>query len=105
MERDNRPKGREKRITDNGKGVKKRGQGLNLGGPVGSGEGFGSPSSSPGRRSGGAGFGRGGRPSGLVGILVVIACLVFGGGSFFSGNSGGYGSLGGSVGQGGPSAS
>ncbi len=102
MERDNRPKGREKRITENGKGVKKRGQGLNLGGPVGSGEGFGSPSSSPGRRSGGAGFGRGGRPSGLVGILAVIACLVFGGGSFLSGNGGG--GLGGSAGQGGASA-
>lgn len=96
MERDNRPKGRQKRITDNGKGVHKRGEGLNLGGPVGSGGGggFNSPPQDPGRRSGRPGLGRGGGPASILGILAIIVWMMFGRGTFSGGNGGNSGSAG-----------
>ena len=37
---DNRPNGREKNVTGQGKGLYKRGDGLNTGGPVGKQDGY-----------------------------------------------------------------
>lgn len=106
MERGNRPAGREKRVTGNGK-VYKRGDGLNLGGPVGNAGGYSDRggSAGPGNgRSGGSGLGdsRGpGRrgpghrgPTSVVGILAVILCLIFGYGSTMNSGQGGSGTPG-----------
>lgn len=40
MEHPNRPKGRDKHITEGGNGVHKRGEGLHMGGPVGKSDGY-----------------------------------------------------------------
>ncbi len=87
---DNRPQGREKKISGKGKGIKRRGSGLGTG-KVGSGtavppfprddEKEGTPSRGPkGGRSGG----------GLTKIVLLIAALLFGGklGTGFLGGSG-----------------
>lgn len=94
MDRTNRPQGREKRVTGNGKGVRRRGGGLNLGGPLGNAGGYGGISPS-GRSGAGRGPGRGrpgtrgGGPAGILGIIVVIAFLLFGDSSILNGGHGG----------------
>lgn len=73
----NRPRGREKNVTSNSKGVKKRGSGLGTG-PVGStGGSAGSGSSSAGGRSTRA---SGGKKNNLVTIIIVLVLLLGGGG-------------------------
>ncbi len=101
---DNRPRGREKRVTSGGSGVHRRGSGLGTG-PVGNSSGYsGRGSGGSGGSGGGGGFGgsggsgfggSGGRrfgnraPSGggsPLGIIIVIIIAILGGG-------GGLGSL------------
>lgn len=80
---DNRPKGREKHVTNGGTGVHKRGDGLGTG-PVGSGKtpgGLGGNSGGPKRAGGGS----------PLSIIVVILALIFGGGKFALGGLGGSG--------------
>ncbi len=75
--------GRKKWVSGESKGVKKRGDGLNMGGPAGSGGGGFLP-----RRSGGQSGGRG-KPGGLM-VLVILAVLVLTkGGSMITGGPGG----------------
>ena len=83
----NRPKGREKHVTEGGSGVHRRGSGQGTG-PVGSGHGPG-----PGGSSGGSGGGKrsGGGGFGLPGIIVLIVLLLGGGGGIGSGLLGGLG--------------
>ena len=103
-----RPVGRQKHVTGGGKGVHKRGEGLNTG-PVGlSGGTAGSHSSSgsgsqmgSGRRSSGRGLSSGQRGSGgggLKGIIIFLAVLLLGGGggltALLNGGSGSTGSSG-----------
>ena len=110
----NRPRGREKNVSGQGKGVYKRGSGLGSG-PVGSSGGY---SGRPGGGSGGGiggglgsgtGGGRKGRPTrsgggggGLMKLIMLgLVALVGGGTGFgslmggFGGGSGGYGQPGG----------
>ena len=81
---DKRPQGREKYVTNNSKGVKRRGEGLNMG-SVGGEEtrpGFGAQ-----QRTGSAGGGRTTRAGGtrsLVGIIAAAVLLLGGGGGLFS---------------------
>ncbi len=76
----NRPRSREKKVTDGGKGVYKRGEGLGTG-PVGSG----------GRPGGSSGSG-GGSPvrkgGGMLGAIVMILILIFGGKGLLTSNNG-----------------
>ncbi len=70
---DNRPKGRQKHITGAGKDVYKRGDGLNLGGPVGRQDGY------AGRKTGttGTGFTRA-RAGGIsLGTIVLLIAAFF----------------------------
>ena len=92
---DNRPRGRKRNVTGQGKGVHLRGEGLGTG-PVGSGSvphGGGSPGGGGGQRNG---RGMGGLPL----IIVIIIALLGGGGSLSgllgggSSSSGGYSSTG-----------
>ena len=81
---DNRPNGREKHITGQGKDIYKRGDGLGTG-PVGSADGH------AGRTGGGSGGGKrasGGR-SPLVTIILAAVLLLGGGGAGLSGLLGG----------------
>ena len=83
----NRPKSREKNVTGNSKGVKKRGDGLGTG-PVGSSShSNSSSSSSQGTRS------SGGQKSPLLKIILLVVALLGGGGgaaaSFLGGSSNG----------------
>ena len=99
----NRPRGRQRNVSGQGKGVYKRGSGLGTG-PVGSGGGY------SGRPTGGSGGG--GRPTrsggsgggGLMKIIMLLIVVFLGGGTGlgslmggFSGGSGsgGYGQAGG----------
>lgn len=86
----NRPHGREKHITGEGKDVKKRGEGLGTG-PVGSADGY------SGRAGGGGGGGKraGGSKSPLMTIILLAALLLGGGGAGLSGLLGGGSSSGG----------
>lgn len=90
MEQGNRPRSREKRVTSGGKGVYKRGSGLNMGGGVGRG-------STGGGSRGGGGFGfgggrtRGGGPISFLGILVVAVILLFRSGLLLDNGQGGSG--------------
>ena len=75
----NRPRGREKNVTGQGKDIKRRESGLGTG-PVGSSGGY------QGRPGGGNSGGQrdsGGRSSGggLLKIIIIVAALLFGGGS------------------------
>ncbi len=83
---ENRPKGREKHVTGQGKGVYKRGDGLSTG-PVGSADGH------AGRTGGGSGGKRasGGGRSPLVTIILLAILLLGGGGAGLSGLLGGLG--------------
>lgn len=68
---DNRPRAREKRVTDNGKGVSLRGSGTGMG-KVGSGSAMGGGTSGGQRGSGGSG--------GKLGLIIGILVLLLGGG-------------------------
>ena len=73
----NRPRGRVKNVTNNSKGVKKRGEGLGTG-PVGStGGSMGGSSSAP---SGGERATRAGSKGGLIKIILIVVLLLGGGG-------------------------
>ena len=73
----NRPRGRVKNVTNNSKGVKKRGDGLGTG-PVGStGGSMGGSSSAP---SGGERATRAGGKGGLIKIILIVVLLLGGGG-------------------------
>lgn len=101
----NRPRGRVKNVTNNSKGVKKRGEGLGTG-PVGStGGSMGGSSSAP---SGGERATRaGGKKNNLLTIIIIVVLLLGGGGGATglltsllgggsdsgSGNSSGIGSM------------
>ena len=87
---DNRPNGREKNVTGQGKGLYKRGDGLNTGGPVGKQDGY------QGRKqqsaSGGSGGNRaGGGRSPLMIIIALVVLLLGGGGAGLGGLFGGSG--------------
>lgn len=88
MEQGNRPRSREKRVTGGGKGVYKRGSGLNMGGAVGRGSTGGGS-----RGGGGSGLGggrtRGGGPMSFLGILVVAVILLFRSGFLLNNGQGG----------------
>ena len=72
-----RPRGRVKNVTNNSKGVKKRGEGLGTG-PVGStGGSMGGSSSAP---SGGERATRAGGKGGLIKIILIVVLLLGGGG-------------------------
>ncbi len=91
---ENRPRGREKHVTGDSKGVHRRGEGLHTG-PVGSGH-------QNGPSSGGSGSGkRSGGGLSPIAIIIALAAFIFGGGSFMFGGgsddaspSGGSGSSG-----------
>ena len=94
MAEPNRPQGREKYVTDNSKGVHRRGEGLGTG-PVGGGQ-----SNVNGQRPGAQSFrpsaaasGSGGRTTRASGksplLLVLVAALVLGGGGGIAGLFGG----------------
>ena len=73
----NRPRGRVKNVTNNSKGVKKRGEGLGTG-PVGStGGSMGGSSSAP---SGGERATRASGKGGLIKIILIVVLLLGGGG-------------------------
>ena len=81
MDRNNRPQGRQKYVTDNSKGTARRGEGLNTG-PVGSG-------SRPGQQPGGDNHRTtrsSGRRSPIIGIAVLLLILLGGGGGLFGGD-------------------
>ena len=94
MDRSGGPGGRKKWVSGSGKGVGRRGGGLNLGGPAGkrgsyggrpTGGGAGGFSGGTGRPAGSFGRrGRGGMPSGGILILLVLF-LIFGGKSALTG--------------------
>ena len=85
---ENRPTGRQKRVTEGGKGVHKTGEGLG-GGPVGRSDGYagrkeqyassGSGGNRVGAPGGGARGGSGGSKSPL-GLIIILAVILFGGG-------------------------
>ncbi len=80
---DNRPRSREKRVTNSSSGgVKRRGSGLGTG-PVGSGSMFGGSGGGGGNRNGGGG---GKRAAGGGGIAIVVA-IIFGLIKFLGGGS------------------
>ena len=81
---DNRPKGREKHIVGEGKGVYKRGDGLGSG-PVGSADGHAGRTGS----SGGGSQRASGRKSPLLTIILAAIVLLGGGGAGLSGLLGG----------------
>ena len=105
----NRPQGREKRVTNNSKGVHRRGEGLGTG-QVGRGEsnvtGHNSPqqprpTGGTQQRAGSGGTRAGGGKGSLILIVILAAVLLFGGGGGLSGLFGGGGSTGTSSGTGG----
>ena len=73
----NRPRGREKNVTNNSKGVKKRGEGLGTG-PVGSTGG--SMGEAGGATSGGKTNRAGGKKNNLLTIIIIVVLLLGGGG-------------------------
>ena len=79
---DNRPRGREKHVTGAGKDMHRRGEGLG-GGPVGRGDGYQgrTESSAGGGMGGSAGGQRAGKGSPL-GIIIMLAIMLLGGGGF-----------------------
>jgi len=76
----NRPRGRQRNITGEGKAINRRGAGLGMG-PVGNSEGYQgrAGNSDGGKRNLGGGSGSSG--GGFVKILVILLILLFGGGS------------------------
>lgn len=92
----NRPRGRVKNVTTNGKGVKKRGSGLGAG-PVGSTGG--SAGSSSTSSNGGGATRAGGKKNNLLKIILVVVLLLLGGGGGLSSLLGGSGDGGNMVGS------
>lgn len=98
---DNRPQGRDKNVTGQGKGIYKRGEGLNTG-PVGSQNGHagrpGTPQQQRPAGTGRAGYSTGGTStraggrSPLLIVIIIVAVLVLGGGAGLGGLFGGGGS-------------
>ena len=85
MEQNNRPRAREKRVTDNGKGVGRKGEGLGTG-PVGSSDVYSREEGSGGRHiSKGAAIGGGG---GFLAVIIAILFSLFGGGGGAGGGAG-----------------
>ncbi|MBR1764489.1 MAG: peptidase C11 [Ruminococcus sp.] len=89
MEPNNKPRAREKKVTEGGKGVHKRGDGLGTG-PVGSADGY------SGKSSGGAGGSGGGINRAVLGggiglpiLIIIIVVLVFKFGGASGGSEGG----------------
>lgn len=74
----NRPRGRVKNVTNNSKGVKKRGEGLGTG-PVGSTGGF-TGSSNDVPSGGGRTTRAGGKKNNLLTIIIIVVLLLGGGG-------------------------
>ena len=68
---ENRPRAREKRVTEGGAGVSRRGSGLGTG-PIGSGSAMGSGGPGGGQRSGGSG--------GKMGFIIALIVMLLGGG-------------------------
>lgn len=90
MDRENRPRGREKHVTGGGDGVHRRGSGLNTGGPVGGGNSNDAPFRGQGQRSSGGsrrGLTRAGGVSLPVLIIAAIAYFFVGGGTGSSSSS------------------
>ena len=81
MERDDRPRAREKHVTQNSKGVHRRGEGLG-GGPVGSGSHGPSPGGpgGAGQRTGGSRAAKGAAGLGLPAVILVLLLTHFLGG-------------------------
>ena len=84
MDQNNRPQGREKNVTDGGKGIHKRGEGLGTG-KVGNKDYSGQASSGKNVKRAAAGGG-----GGLVLIIIVLLMIFKGGdlGSMLGGSSG-----------------
>lgn len=98
MERKNGFHGREKHVSGDSGSVHKRGEGLNLGGPLGMDEHKGTdsqPHSENSNQQGGSRFGAGGQKSKLLPILLVLLVLGGGGGGLTQLLSGGSGVAGG----------
>ncbi len=88
---DERPNGREKKVTGTGKGLYKRGEGLNTG-PVGKQDGYqGRKEQQQQQQSAGGGGTRSGGRSPLLIIIVLAVLLLGGGGAGLSGLFGGGG--------------
>ena len=81
MERDDRPRAREKHVTQNSKGVHRRGEGLGSG-PVGSGSHGPSPGGpgGAGQRTGGSRAAKGAAGLGLPAVILVLLLTHFLGG-------------------------
>ena len=88
---ENRPRGREKNVTGQGKDIYKRGEGLGTG-PVGSSNGHAGRSDANG--GGGGGNRAGGGKSPLMTIILIAVLLLGGGGAGLSGLLGGGGTSG-----------
>lgn len=103
---ENRPSGRQKHVTEGGKGVQKQGQGLG-GGPVGRADGYAGRKAQ--NQASGAGRGSAGGPGGVgspgggmnrggsggrspLGIIILLAIVLLGGGGGISALLGGGGS-------------
>ena len=91
---ENRPKGRQKHVSGDSKGVHRRGEGLGTG-PVGSGshQSVGGSQGSKGRGSGSGGRSSGGGTRSGGGfnpltLIIALVVIVFGGGNFLLGGSG-----------------
>lgn len=82
MERDNKPRAREKHVTQNSSGVHRRGEGLGTG-PVGSGSPGGQGrDNGPRRNSGASGVTKGAAGLGIPAVIIVFLLMHFlGGGS------------------------
>ena len=74
---ENRPRGRVKNVTNNSKGVKKRGSGLGTG-PVGSGGGY--TGAADGSSSGRSTRASSGSKGSLIKIILLVVVLLCGGG-------------------------
>ena len=88
-EENRRPQGREKYVTNESKGVHKRGDGLGTG-PVGGGQSNPTGGQSSGAQRGSTARAGGGRTS-LIGIIVAAVVLLGGGGGALSSMLGGGG--------------
>lgn len=76
----NRPRGRQRNITGEGKAINRRGAGLGMG-SVGNSEGYQGRSGNSGGGKRNLGEGSGSSKGGFVKILVILLILLFGGGS------------------------
>ena len=86
---DNRPNGRDPKVSGTGKGLYKRGEGLNTGGPVGKQDGYQGRKQQQQSSSGSGGGTRSGGRSPLMIIIILAFLLLGGGGAGISGLFGG----------------